>query len=253
MTRLRVLLEVTRRGSVTAAAHVLWITPSAVSQAIAALEREAGVKLLRRVGRGAPAIDGLRADKPDLVVEVEDLEGALALDAVRLGRIDLAIVDDWSWDGAAQHGDLTLTELFEDPLVVVMPASHALAEAAVVGWRQLAGLPFVVEDASSPFAQAVAAHCRRSGFEPRILARVHDLAAQCALVAAAGYVCVLPRLATTATDLPVRPLAPALRRRLLAVTRGDEGELPGILALLEALLRTSPDGAAAEPPAPGDA
>jgi len=49
--RLRLLLELTRRGTITAVADALGYTPSAVSQQLAALEREAGVPLLERAGR----------------------------------------------------------------------------------------------------------------------------------------------------------------------------------------------------------
>ena len=46
--RMRVLREVANRGSISAAAQALSFTPSAVSQQIAALEREAGVALVER-------------------------------------------------------------------------------------------------------------------------------------------------------------------------------------------------------------
>src|ERR1700722_3997001 len=49
--RLRLLLELVRRGTIPAAAEALAYTPSAVSQQLAALEREAGVPLLERTGR----------------------------------------------------------------------------------------------------------------------------------------------------------------------------------------------------------
>lgn len=50
--RLRVLVEVARRGSISAAANALSFVPSAVSQQIDALEREVGVQLTARAGRG---------------------------------------------------------------------------------------------------------------------------------------------------------------------------------------------------------
>jgi len=50
--RLRVLREVARRGSLAGAADILSYTPSAVSQQIAVLEREAGTRLLERRARG---------------------------------------------------------------------------------------------------------------------------------------------------------------------------------------------------------
>ncbi len=49
--RLRLLFELSHRGTITAVADALAYTPSAVSQQLAALEREAGVPLLERSGR----------------------------------------------------------------------------------------------------------------------------------------------------------------------------------------------------------
>ncbi len=52
VNRLRILREVASRGSITAAAEALYMSPSGVSQQMSTLEREAGVELLERVGRG---------------------------------------------------------------------------------------------------------------------------------------------------------------------------------------------------------
>jgi DNA-binding transcriptional LysR family regulator len=49
--RLRALLELARCGTMAAAAEALFLTPSAISQQIAQLEDEAGVKLTERIGR----------------------------------------------------------------------------------------------------------------------------------------------------------------------------------------------------------
>ena len=59
--RLRVLREVALRGSFSAAAQALTYTQSAVSQQIAALEREAGTRLVERDGRGIRLTDAGRA------------------------------------------------------------------------------------------------------------------------------------------------------------------------------------------------
>jgi molybdate transport repressor ModE-like protein len=50
--RLRVLREVAQQGTLAAAADALHLTPSAVSQQLAALEREVGQPVLERNGRG---------------------------------------------------------------------------------------------------------------------------------------------------------------------------------------------------------
>ncbi|WP_084073066.1 LysR family transcriptional regulator [Demequina sp. NBRC 110052] len=51
VTRLAMLREFAMRGTIAAAAEAMGYTPSAVSQQISALEREAGVRLTRRSGR----------------------------------------------------------------------------------------------------------------------------------------------------------------------------------------------------------
>jgi DNA-binding transcriptional LysR family regulator len=57
LRRLRLLREVSERGTIAAVAEALQFTPSAVSQQLAMLEREAGVRLLERAGRGVRLTD----------------------------------------------------------------------------------------------------------------------------------------------------------------------------------------------------
>jgi DNA-binding transcriptional LysR family regulator len=57
LRRLRLLHELHARGTIAAVADALQFTPSAVSQQLAVLEREAGVPLLERAGRGVRLTD----------------------------------------------------------------------------------------------------------------------------------------------------------------------------------------------------
>ena len=57
LRRLRLLHELHARGTIAAVADALRYTPSAVSQQLAVLEREAGVPLLERAGRGVRLTD----------------------------------------------------------------------------------------------------------------------------------------------------------------------------------------------------
>jgi molybdate transport repressor ModE-like protein len=52
VNRLRILREIAARGSIASAAEALYLSPPAVSQQMSTLEREAGVDLLERAGRG---------------------------------------------------------------------------------------------------------------------------------------------------------------------------------------------------------
>ncbi|MGW0834543.1 LysR family transcriptional regulator [Streptomyces prunicolor] len=89
--RMQVLRAVVGTGSVTAAAARLGYTPSAVSQQVGALEKEAGTALLERVGRGVrPTAAGLLlTGYADAIGrQVAEAETALAdLVAGRTGRL----------------------------------------------------------------------------------------------------------------------------------------------------------------------
>lgn len=79
--RLRLLLELTRRGTITSVADAFAYTPSAVSQQLAVLEREAGVPLLKRTGRKVtltPAGTVLARYAESVVAVLEEASAALA-------------------------------------------------------------------------------------------------------------------------------------------------------------------------------
>jgi DNA-binding transcriptional LysR family regulator len=81
VNRLRMLREVASRGTIAAAAEALFMTPSAVSQQMAVLEREAGTPLLERRGRGVALTDaGLRLveNTERILAEMERAEADLA-------------------------------------------------------------------------------------------------------------------------------------------------------------------------------
>lgn len=81
------LREVAAQGSIAGAARALYMTPSAVSQQMAVLEREAGTELLERSGRGVRLTEaGLRLVKHTEVVlaELERAEADLAAASVGL-------------------------------------------------------------------------------------------------------------------------------------------------------------------------
>ena len=81
MRRLRLLLELARRGTITAVAEALGYTPSAVSQQFAVLEREAGVPLLERACRRValtPAGMILARYAESILATLEEASAALA-------------------------------------------------------------------------------------------------------------------------------------------------------------------------------
>lgn len=81
LAQLETLRAVRDRGGVGAAATALHLTPSAVSQQVAALAREVGAPLTERVGRGlrlTPAGEALAARADDVAVAVGRAHAAVA-------------------------------------------------------------------------------------------------------------------------------------------------------------------------------
>jgi molybdate transport repressor ModE-like protein len=92
--RMKVLREVATQGSFSAAAEALSFTQSAISQHVAALERETGAKLVERSPRGVRLTEAGRAlvqHAEAILARLEDAEDELAAIAgLRGGRLRLA-------------------------------------------------------------------------------------------------------------------------------------------------------------------
>ncbi|RDI65093.1 LysR family transcriptional regulator [Nocardia pseudobrasiliensis] len=88
ITRLRLLRTVVATGSIRASATTLGYTPSAASQQLAALQRETGLQLVERVGRGielTAAGRALAAASEDVFEELARLDAVV--DDLRAGRV----------------------------------------------------------------------------------------------------------------------------------------------------------------------
>ena len=94
VARLKVLDEVARRGSISAAASALDYTQSAISQQIATLEQETGMTLLQRHPRGVSltaAGQTLVGHAEGILARLEAAESALsAIAGLRSGRLRMA-------------------------------------------------------------------------------------------------------------------------------------------------------------------
>jgi DNA-binding transcriptional LysR family regulator len=113
--RLRLLREVHARGTVHGAARSLGYTPSAISQQLAVLEREAGAPLLERVGRNVRLTDAGRV----LVRHADVL-----LDGVEAAEAELADV------AAGEVAGVVRVAAFQSAFLrVVAPAIRSLGSS----------------------------------------------------------------------------------------------------------------------------
>lgn len=115
LRRLRLLRELHERGTIAAVADALQFTPSAVSQQLAVLERETGVALIERAGRGVRLTDAA-------LVLVEHADALLARAAE--AEADLAAAS-----GEAA-GRARIATFQSAALHIALPAIETLADTA---------------------------------------------------------------------------------------------------------------------------
>lgn len=142
--RMQVLRAVVSSGSVTAAATNLGYTPSAISQQVAALEREAGMELLERVGRGVrPTAAGRLLTEHAAVIGKHVAEAETALADLRAGRTGQLVVRYFATAGAAlvppalarlrdKHPGVRVDLKLIDPHDPLPEVEHGRADLAIV-------------------------------------------------------------------------------------------------------------------------
>ncbi len=246
LRRLRLLRELSERGTIAAVADALQYTPSAVSQQLAMLERETGVKLLERAGRGVRLTDpalvlvghaGALLERAALAeAELAAASGTVAgrgriagfqsalvhialpaveaLPALALGDFDVVVGDEWRHAPWSLSDALVREELRRDPVRLGGASSFdGLADAVWV-----AGQPGMTWD------EVTRRICREhGGFEPIIRHRAEDATLALELVARGLAVTLLPDLALQgAPDGLDSVVVPGAERVIHATTRATD-------------------------------
>ncbi|GGR77574.1 LysR family transcriptional regulator [Micromonospora fulviviridis] len=146
--RMQVLRAVVTSGSVTAAAAHLGYTPSAVSQQVAALEKEAGIALLERVGRGVqPTAAGRLLTEHAAIISQHVAEAETALADLRAGRTGRLAIRYFASVGPTllapalarlrrEHPDVTIDPKLTDPKDSLPDVEQGNADLAIVVRRR---------------------------------------------------------------------------------------------------------------------
>lgn len=295
--RLRLLVELSQRGTLSAVAEALSYSPSSVSQQLSQLEREAGVPLLVQVGRRVQltpqaellvgharavldrleeaeadvarsltdvggtvriavfqsaahaivpqALTLLRAEHPNLRVEVTEREPDAGLFEVSARDFDLVIAEQYPGHTRAHRDDLDRVRLAADAIRLALPPhptrlmprdpdpSAVLAAAA--------GMPWVLEPKGTASREWAEQLCREAGFEPDVRFESADLMAHIRLIRTGNAVGVLPDLvwageapSVALLDLPGHP-----EREIFTSTRPAAATRPAVVASRDALARAA--------------
>ncbi|WP_336203969.1 LysR family transcriptional regulator [Nonomuraea sp. LPB2021202275-12-8] len=169
----------------------------------------------------------LAQQHPGLALGLADTHPEDALQLLRAGRIDVALI--FRYDETAPEEDgVRLLHLLDDPLFLLTTGGGVtLAEHKDTPW--VAGC----ERCRNHLVEM----CQQAGFSPQLAYTTDDMVVMQSLVAAGMGVTTIPGLALlahrhpaiTATPLPVPP------RRIYAATYGDPPDPPATAALVAAL------------------
>ena len=296
--RLRLLVELSQRGTLAAVAEALSYSPSSVSQQLSQLEREARVPLLVQVGRrvqltpqaellvaharavldrleeaesdvarSLTAVGGtvriavfqsaahavvpqaltlLRAEHPQLRVEVTEREPDVGLFEVSARDFDLVIAEQYPGHTRAHRDELDRVHLAADAIRLALPPQPAgrvgsVDEAASRALVAASGMPWVLEPAGTASRDWAEQLCREAGFEPDVRFETADLMAHIRLIRSGNAVGLLPDLvwageapSVTLVDLPGHP-----EREVFTSTRHAAAARPAVVACREALTRAA--------------
>jgi DNA-binding transcriptional LysR family regulator len=158
------------------------------------------------------AVRDLRRAHPKLVVQVLQLETADAIERLRGGDADLAVVYYMPGTARPEISELRRRQLLVDELFVVVPSGHPLARRDAVSVADLEAEALVLPRRDTPaarFRSMVERLCADAGFTPSTAYEIDDLPAAQAFVAAG--IAVVPMHGLTLATIPlgaaVRPLS----------------------------------------------
>ncbi|WP_018431114.1 LysR family transcriptional regulator [Hoeflea sp. 108] len=290
LARLRLLRELSHRGTMMAVSAACRLTPSAVSQQLATLESEAGIALIEPTGRrvkltaaglrlaahaetilnaveaaridmgsitaqpsgtlgigcfgtfakayALPAIIRARQRYPDLHIVLHEFEPEDAVDAVRIGRCDAAIVYSHSLVPRAMDRNFDVIPLLDEPILLALPASRK-GLPATVDLAELADCEWIGGSRGTGGYELTDRACALAGFAPRITHSVDDYELLLRMVSAGLGVSFVPAVAVDLypdTSVVVRHAAgPALRRRIDMITRPAMASAPILTSFIAEL------------------
>lgn len=287
--RLRLLVRLAEHGTIAATARACNLTPSAVSQQLALLEREVGAPLLVRDGRRlvlteaarvlvehtekilevleqaradvAEHVSGVRgvltlaafptaaralvpgaiarcrADHPDLRVRLNEEQTSEAIDGLKAGRIDLALIYEYNLLPRVRDSGVEVIPLMDEPMLAALPRGLRAGDGTLA-LAELADQPWIAAHRDDDLRAMLEAACGLAGFTPQLDYTSSDYTVIFALVESGLGVSLVPRLAleSMSPQIQLRPVAdPELSRIVSVAIRAGSRRNPPIATVLRSL------------------
>lgn len=190
-----------------------------------------------------PAAAELRDAFPNLTVRLIEADPARCFDLLLAGEADLALVIAMVDTPPLSDQRFDQIPLLDDPLDLVTPVGHPLAERSNVALADAANEPWILGSPGSTYHQLVMTMCMAAGFSPDVAHYADEWDTGTAFVAQGLGVILVPRLARLHSHWPVVrvPLRgePVPARRILSATRKGARDHPTVARAFQAITTTA--------------
>lgn len=195
-------------------------------------------------------LTGFLRDRPEVDVRYEEGDPQVTVPAVLEGTLDLAVIFEYgvvphSWPEGLEH-----TLVLEEPLYVLLPPGHRLADESRIRLADLRDERWISYHEDADAARCLQHICAAGGFAPEVLFRTNDYNLPYELVRQGLGVAIAPELAVVNTRPSpgtsgvrlVRLTDPAHTRRVYATRRSTDPNpfLPQAVALLHTAAASLP-------------
>jgi len=181
----------------------------------------------------------VRVSHPRCRVQIIEADPEECFDLLLADEADVAVVVATGTLPSTTDPRFEQRYLLEDPLDLLVPEGHRLAEEASVLLGDLVGEAWIMDRPGRPYHQLLQTACAAAGFSPAVAHVASEWDTGAALVAAGLGIALIPRLAHLPTGYPIVrvPLRgdPTPSRHLLTGIRRGSAHQPLIADTLASL------------------
>ncbi len=188
----------------------------------------------------------VRASHPRCAVRVIEADPEECFELLLAEEADVAVVVAMSTIPSTIDPRFEQRPLLEDPLDLLVPQTHRLAQEESVPLGDLVAESWIMDRPGRPYHQLLLTACAAAGFSPAVAHVATEWDTGAALVAGELGIALIPRLAHLPSGYPVVrvPLRgdPTPSRHILTAIRRGSSRQPVVAAALEALTAAARHG-----------
>lgn len=181
---------------------------------------------------------------PRVDLQLREGEPEQYLPLLKQNELDLALGFEYDFVATAPTDGVQLVELFEEPMLIAMPAGHPLSEREGVELSRLEGEAWITSTPRSAVHAFTRRACEAAGVAPTVVYETDDYHVAQAFVARGLGVTFLPAISVNVAHpgVVVHHVEPEQPMRRVFVAHRPDGErLPTVAAMLDVLRELSSD------------